>query len=40
MGVDIRRKGKMEKSMEFMKRMKKIQEETVAALKRAQNEMK
>ena len=35
MGVDIRRKGKMEKSMEFVKRMKKIQEEAVAVLKRA-----
>jgi len=35
MGVDIRRNGKMEKSMEFVKRMKKIQEEAVVALKRA-----
>ena len=35
MGVDTRRKGKMEKSMEFVKKMKKIQEEAVVALKRA-----
>jgi len=39
-GVDVRRKGKMEKVMEFAKRMKKVQEETGAALKRAQEEMK
>ena len=35
MGVDIRRKEKMEKVMEFAKRMKKVQEKAEAALKRA-----
>jgi len=39
-GVDIRRKGKMEKTMEFVEMMKKIQEESGVALKRAQEEMK
>ena len=32
--VDIRRKGKMEKIMEFKERMKKVQKEVEAALKR------
>ena len=40
MGVDIRRKGKMKKAMEFAERMKKIQEKVGAALKRAQKEIK
>jgi len=40
MGVDIRRRGKMEKATEFAERIKKIQEEVGAALKRAQEEMK
>jgi len=40
MGVNIRRKGKMEKAMEFVERMKKVQKEVGAALKRAQEEMK
>jgi len=40
MGGDIRRKGKMEKAMEFAERMKKIQEEAEAALKKTQEEMK
>jgi len=31
---DIRRKGKMEKAMEFAKRMKKVQEEVEVALKK------
>ena len=31
---DIRRKGKVEKIMEFVKRMKKIQEETETTLKK------
>jgi len=35
MGVDIRRRGKMEKATEFAERIKKIQEEVGAALKRA-----
>jgi len=34
MGEDIRRKGKMEKTTEFVERMKKIQEEAEAALKK------
>ena len=37
---DIRRKGKMEKTMEFAERMKKIQEEVGATLKKTQEEMK
>jgi len=40
MGVDIRRKGKIEKATEFVVRMKKVQEEARAALKRVQKEMK
>ena len=40
MGVDIRRKGKMEKVMEFAERMKKMQEKAGAVLKRAQKEIK
>jgi len=39
-GVNIRRKGKMEKATEFVERIKKIQEEAGVALKRAQKEMK
>jgi len=35
MGVVIRRKEKMEKVMEFVKRMKKIQEEARAVLRKA-----
>jgi len=35
-GVDIGRKRKMEKAMKFAERMKKVQEEAGAALKRAQ----
>ena len=34
-GIDIRRKGKMEKATKFVERMKKVQEEVGAALKRA-----
>ena len=34
-GVDIRRKGKMEKSMEFVERIKKVQEEAGIALEKA-----
>jgi len=40
MEIDIRRKGKMEKVMEFAERIKKIQEDAGAALRRAQKEMK
>ena len=40
MGTDIRRKRKMEKVIEFAERMKKVQEEAVAALIKAQEEMK
>jgi len=34
------RKGKMKKATEFVERMKKVQEEAGAALKRAQEKMK
>jgi len=40
MGGDIRRKGKVEKAMEFVERMKKVHEEAGAALKKAQEDMK
>ena len=40
MRADIRRKGKVETATEFVKRMRKIQKEIGAALKRAQEEMK
>ena len=40
MGRDIRKKEKVEKAMEFIERMKKIQEEAEVALKKAQEEMK
>jgi len=40
MGGDIRKKGKVEKVTEFMERMKKVQEETGGALKKAQEKMK
>ena len=36
MGVDIRRKEKMEKATEFVERMKKMQEEAGAVLKKEQ----
>ena len=39
-GVDLRKKEKVEKTTEFAKRMRKVQEETEAALMRAQKEMK
>ena len=35
MGVDIRKKGKMKKTMEFSERIKKVQEKSRIALKRA-----
>ena len=34
-GVDIRKKGKVEKMTEFAERMKRVQEETGAALRKA-----
>ena len=37
---DIRRRKKVEKAMEFMKRMKQVQEEVGAVLKKAQENMK
>ncbi len=40
MGVDLRKKGKMEKAMEFAERMRKVQKEVGAALIRAQEKMK
>ena len=40
MGGDIRRKGKVESATEFVERMKKVQEEAEAALKKMQDEMK
>jgi len=40
MGVNLRRKEKMEKVTEFAERMKKVQEETGAVLVRTQKEMK
>jgi len=40
MGGDIRRKGKVEKTTEFVKRMRRVQEEVEAALKKAQEEMR
>jgi len=40
MGDDIRKRGKVEKAMEFVERMKKVYEEAVAALKKAQEDMK
>ena len=38
--VDIRRKGKMEKITEFVKRMKRIQEKAEVVLKKVQEEIK
>jgi len=40
MGGDIRKKGKVESATEFVERMKKVQEEAEAALKKTQEEMK
>jgi len=40
MGGNIRRKGKVEKTTEFVERLKKVQEEAGAALKKVQEEMK
>jgi len=40
MGADIRKKGKVEKATEFVERLKKVQEEAGAALRKTQEEMK
>jgi len=40
MGGDIRKKGKVESATEFVEKMKKIQEEAEAALRKTQEEMK
>ena len=40
MRVDIRRKGEVEKAMEFTERMKKVQEEIKAILRKVQKKMK
>jgi len=40
MGGDIRRKGKVESATTFVERMKKVQEEAEAALRKIQEEMK
>ena len=40
MEEDIRRKGKVERAIEFMERMKKVHEEVKAALKKTQKEIK
>ena len=40
MGGDIRRKEKVEKAMEFLEKMKKVQEKAEAALKKTQEDMK
>jgi len=34
-GIDVRKKGKMEKVAEFIERIEKVQEEAGAALKKA-----
>jgi len=39
-GEDIRKRGKVEKTMEFVERMKKVHEEAGAALEKAQEDMK
>ena len=40
MGGDIRKKGKVESATEFVERIKKVQEEAEAALRKTQEEMK
>jgi len=39
-GGNIRKRGKVEKAMDFVERMKKVHEEAEAALKNAQEDMK
>ena len=40
MGGDIKRKGKVEKAMEFVEKLKRVQEKVGATLKRTQKEIK
>ena len=40
MEVDIRKKEKVEKAIEFVERMKRVQEKAAAALKKIQEDMK
>ena len=40
MKVDIRRKGKIDKVMEFVEKMRKMQKEVETALRKSQNEIK
>jgi len=40
MGADIRRNGKVEKATEFIERMRGVQKEAGAALRKAQEEMR
>jgi len=40
MRADIRKKRKVEKAMEFVERMKKVQKEIGAVLRKAQDKMK
>ena len=40
MGANIRKKGKIEKVTEFVERMRRVQEEARAALRKAQEKMK
>ena len=39
-GVDIRRKGKIEKATEFVERMKKVQKKAEVALRKVQEKVK
>jgi len=39
-GADIRRKGKVEKATKFVERMRRVQKEAGAALRKAQEEIK
>ena len=40
MGTDIRRKSKVENAMEFIERMRRVQEKAGAALRKVQEEMR
>ena len=40
MGADIRRKEKVEKAIEFVERMRKVQKEAGVVLRKAQEEIK
>ena len=40
MGTDIRRKGKVEKATEFAERIRKVQEEVGATLRKVQEDIK